>query len=282
MKGVGGMLYSSSRITENEVFTSGIEGPACDKEGNLYAVNYGEQGTIGIVRPDGSSEIWLKLPGGSIGNGIRFNKKGDMFIADYVNHNIFKVESGTGELSVHAHEPLMNQPNDIAIMGNGIIFASDPNWADNTGNIWRIDTDGTVVQLASNVGTTNGIEVSADERILYVNETMQRSIWAYDLNENGDISGKRLLIEFDDYYLDGMRCDIEGNIYVTRYGKGTIAKISPEGVLLREIALEGSNCTNICFGGADGKTAYVTVADGGNVQSFTVESAGRCWAMWND
>ena len=276
------MLYSSSRLTANDVFTSGIEGPACDRAGNLYAVNYGEQGTIGIIRPDGSSEEWLKLPGGSIGNGIRFNQKGDMFIADYVNHNIFKVEQGTGKLTVHAHEPRMNQPNDIAIMSNGMIFASDPNWSDNTGNIWRIDTDGTVVQLASNVGTTNGIEVSPNERILYVNETMQRSIWAYDLDDKGDISGKRLLIEFDDYYLDGMRCDIEGNIYVTRFGKGTIAKISPEGALLQEIVLEGNNCTNICFGGADGKTAYVTVADGGNVQSFSVESAGRCWAMWNE
>ena len=50
------------------------------------------------------------------------------FIADYVNHNILKVDMETREISVHAHAPTMNQPNDIAIGANDIIYASDPNW----------------------------------------------------------------------------------------------------------------------------------------------------------
>ena len=57
-------------------FTNGIEGPATDKAGNLYAVNYGKEGTIGIVRPDGSHECFVTLPEGSTGNGIRFNRTG--------------------------------------------------------------------------------------------------------------------------------------------------------------------------------------------------------------
>lgn len=132
------------------------------------------------------------------------------------------------------------------------------------------------------MGTTNGIEVSYDERKLYVNETVQRRIWQYDLIGGYDISNKQLFYEFTDFGLDGMRCDIEGNVYVTRYGKGTVAVLSPQGKLVREIALNGKLCTNVTFGGADGRTCYVTVADTGTIESFRTDTPGRCWALWND
>ncbi len=268
------------RLTADHVFTGGIEGPACDREGNVYAVNYGRNGTIGKVSPDGKGEVWLELPNGSIGNGIRFNRTGDMFIADYVHHNIYKVEAITRKLSVFAHEPRMNQPNDIAISGTGILFASDPNWDRSNGNLWRIDLSGKVDLLESDMGTTNGIEVAPGDDVLYVNESVQRAIWAYDLDRDGGISGKRLLIRFEDHLLDGMRCDVDGNVYVTRYGKGVIAKVSPQGELLAEIPLLGTGCTNICFGGEDGRRAYVTVSDQGNIQTFRVDAPGRCWSLW--
>src|SRR5690606_27643360 len=141
------------------------------------------------------------------------------------------------------HEPRMHQPNDICIMRDGTLFASDPDWKNSRGNIWRIDTAGTTVLLADDMGTTNGIEVSPDERVLYVNETVQRKIWAFTLDENKNISGNRLLMSFSDYSLDGMRCDIARNLYVTRHGKGVVAIISPQGDVLAEIPLEGKDCT---------------------------------------
>jgi gluconolactonase len=125
------------------------------------------------------------------------------------------------------------------------------------------------------MGTTNGIEVSPDDRILYVNESVQRRIWAYDLSPSGEISNKRLFCQFEDFGLDGMRCDIGGNLYVTRYGKGCIAKISPRGEVLHEIRLNGANCTNLTFGGPDGRTVYVTVADRGNIERLRVDLPGR-------
>ena len=82
-----------------------------------------------------------------------------------------KVDMDTREIRVHAHEPTMNQPNDLAIGANDILYASDPNWAASTGQIWRVDTDGTVTLLETDMGTTNGIEVSPDEKVLYVNES---------------------------------------------------------------------------------------------------------------
>jgi gluconolactonase len=270
----------SKTFTKHFSFTSGIEGPACDREGNIYAVNYAKQSTIGKVSPQAEGGIFVELMNGSVGNGIRFNREGDMFIADYVNHNILKVDMHTRKVSVFAHEPRMNQPNDIAITRDGVIFASDPNWQDGTGNIWRIDTDGTVTLLDANMGTTNGIEVSPDEKMLYVNETVQRKIWAYDINERKDVSNKRLFIEFTDYLLDGMRCDMAGNLYVTRYGKGTVAIISPQGEQILEVHLEGTDCTNLTFGGPEGRHCYVTVADLGNIQVFLADHPGRCWGMW--
>ena len=107
------------------------------------------------------------------------------------------------------------------------------------------------------MGTTNGIEVSPDEKTLYVNESVQRSVWAYDLLPDGTVANKRLLIQFPDFNMDGMRCDIDGNIYITRHGKGTVAKLSPEGEVLLEIELHGRDPSNIAFGGEDGCTCYV-------------------------
>jgi len=274
--------FLTRQLTEKGSFTSGIEGPACDQHGNLYAVNFARQHTIGKVTPDGKSSVFIELPNGSIGNGIRFNSEGYMFIADYTNHNVLKVDMATMEISVHGHEPRMNQPNDIAIGKNGIIYASDPNWEESTGQIWRVDTNGAVTLLETNMGTTNGIEVSSDERRLYVNESVQRNIWVYDLSNSGSVSNKRLLIQFPDFGMDGMRCDIEGNILVTRHGKGTIAKVSPGGDVNLEVELEGEHCTNIAFGGSDGRTCYVTMADLGNVQVFRSDIPGRSWQLFKD
>ena len=273
-------LFVSQEFTPANGFTSGIEGPACDAAGNLYAVNYERQHTIGKVTPDGIASVFVELPTGSIGNGIRFNSEGFMFIADYTNHNVLKVDMDTRNITVHAHEPTMNQPNDLAIGANDILYASDPNWGASTGQIWRVNTDGEMTLLEADMGTTNGIEVSPDEKVLYVNESVQRNIWGYDLSPEGEVSNKRLLIQFPDFNMDGMRCDIEGNLYVTRHGKGTVAKLSPAGEVLLEVPLTGKLCSNIAFGGLDGHTCYVTMADRGNVEVFRADLPGRSWQLF--
>jgi gluconolactonase len=272
-------LFQSKIFTPVNSFTSGAEGPAVDKDGNLYAVNFQKEGSIGKVTPAGVASIFIELPNGSIGNGIRFNSKGDMFIADYTNHNILKVNMSNKHLSIYAHDSSMNQPNDIAIDSKDRLYASDPNWKAGTGGIWRIDTNGVITALEKNMGTTNGIEVSPDEKTLYVNESVQRKVWAYDLSDSGNISNKRLLIEFPDFGMDGMRCDNNGNLYITRYDKGTVVKVSPAGKIVKEIILLGKKPSNIAFGGNDGRTAYVTLQDIGNIETFQVDAPGREWGM---
>lgn len=266
-------------LTEVGVFTKGIEGPALGPDGNIYAVNYDRPGTIGKVTPEGEASVFVTLPEGSIGNGIRFNTEGDMLIADYKQHNILKVNMQNLAIAVLAHEENMNQPNDIAIMRNDIVFASDPNWSESTGKLWRIMPDGGVSLLEANMGTTNGIEVSPDEKTLYVNESVQRKVWAYDLSPEGEISNKREFLTFPDFGMDGMRTDSEGNLYITRHGKGTVVMVSPEGEILDEIHTRGDLPSNIAFGGSDGRTCYVTLQDRGCIETFRVDRPGRSWDM---
>ena len=298
-------LFVSRIFTDPWGFTPLIEGPACDREGDLYAVGYGElvdgtkidsalvqeyrknpppldemQMPIGKVTPEGECGAFVFLPKGSMGNGIRFDGRGTMLVADWTKHNVLQIDMGTKEISVYAHEPKMNQPNDLAIGANDILYASDPNWRTGTGQIWRIDADGTVALLETDMGTTNGIEVGVDESTLYVNESLQRKVWAYDLSPRGEISNKRLLVEFPDFGMDGMRCDVEGNLYITRHGKGTVVKVSPEGEVLLEVELRGKNPSNIAFGGPDGRTCYVTLQDRGNIEVFRADQPGRSWRLY--
>ena len=266
-------------LTDPELFTSGIEGPAVSSEGDIYVVNFNTQGTIGRVTPEGKAVQFVSLPDSSIGNGIRFLSDGNMLIADYTRHNLLMVDMTDQSIDVWAHEPAMNQPNDLAITSKDVVFTSDPNWKESTGQLWRVDPNGAVTLLEENMGTTNGIEVSPDEKSLYANESVQGNVWAYDLSEMGEISNKRLFFKFEDYGMDGMRCDTQGNLYITRHGKGTVAVVSPKGKLIKEIIAKGKKPSNIAFGGPDGRTCYITLQDRGNIETFRADFPGRAWAL---
>jgi sugar lactone lactonase YvrE/predicted amidohydrolase len=276
-------FFVARPLTESGRFTEGIEGPQCDAAGNIYAVNFERQGTIGRVTPDGKGEVFVELPNKSVGNGIVFDRSGTMYVADYVNHNILAIDPKTREVAVYAHSDEANQPNDLAIAADGTIYASDPNWGNNTGQIWRIGRDRKFVRIADKMGTTNGIEVSPDGKTLFVNESVQRNIWAFTID--GDLGApkladKRLLIKFDDHGFDGMRCDIEGNLYITRYGKGTVAVVNQAGKVIREIDVLGKQPSNLCFGGPDGRTVYVTEVEHRRIVQFRVDRPGLAWQRW--
>ncbi|WP_020207598.1 SMP-30/gluconolactonase/LRE family protein [Gilvimarinus chinensis] len=261
-----------------QTFTQGVEGPVVGPDGTLYAVNFATEGAIGAVKGKNSASLWLTLPEGSTGNALRFSPEGKMLVADYSAHNILSIDPASKNLSVLAHNDQMNQPNDIVVADNGLIYASDPNWADNTGNLWLIKPDGVTELLESDMGTTNGIELSPNGQTLYVNESVQRVVWAYDVNTDGSVSNKREFFRFSDHGMDGMSTDTEGNVYIARYGAGTIAVLTPSGLLLKEIELTGQHPTNITFGGPDGKRAFVTMQKRGNIESFMNDLPGSDWS----
>jgi sugar lactone lactonase YvrE len=261
-------------------FTGGIEGPACGKNGTLYCVSYQDARNLAEVTPDGRASVFVSLPVGSAGNGIRFNPAGTMFVADYTGHNVLRINPATRTVSVLVHEARMNQPNDLAIAEDGTLYASDPDWKRGTGQVWRITKEGEAVLEEGGLGTTNGIEVSPDGKSVYVNESIQRNLWVYDRAADGSLSHRRLLRKFEDHGFDGMRCDIDGNLFITRPGKGTVVKVSPKGEILRELSVLGDHPTNLCFGGNDGCTVYVTEASEKRVVQFRVDRPGLEWARW--
>jgi gluconolactonase len=268
------ILYTASDLTAENLFSNNIEGPSY-RIGLLYVVNFERDGTIGMVDDSGKASLFVSLPDSSNANAIQFNSKGEMLLADWVRHNILKVDMDTKAVSVFAHNDNFNQPNDIAINKRDQLFASDPSWKYGTGKLWRIEPNGETVLLADSMGTTNGIALSPDEKTLYVNESVQRNIWKFDVDEAGNISNKKLFTQFPDFGFDGMKCDERGNLYVTRHGKGTIVILSPTGEQLREVQMKGKSTSNITFGGKDGKTCYVTLQDRNCVEVFRSEWRGN-------
>lgn len=274
------LVRAATPLTSPHSFTREIEGPACDRDGNIYAVSFASKPTIGKVTPSGEGEVFVEMPDGSLANGIRFDRAGRMFVADHTGHRVWVVEPGTRALKPFLHEPSMNQPNDIAISADGTLWASDPDWQHGTGQIWRIDGAGQGERVAEGMGTTNGIEVSPDGGTLWVNETVQRNLWAFRIAPDKSLCDKRLVLQFPDFGTDGMRCDVKGFLYVTRWGKGTVAVVSPQGEVVEEIDALGARPTNICFGGPDGRTAYVTEAEFGRLVTVRVERPGLEWTRW--
>jgi sugar lactone lactonase YvrE len=279
-------LFESRQLTPPGEYTFGIEGPAVDAAGNLYAVNHLRQGTIGKVAAGAErSELFAELPAGSVGVSIRFDRA-RMYVADYKGHNIFVLEPGATAPRVYFHSDAFNQPNDMALARDGTIYASDPHWKRRDGQVWRIVPDGETGRGEPMIGprklgTTNGIDLSPDEKTLYVGESETREIWAYRI-DGGKLAAPRLVRKFADHSLDGLRTDIDGRIYVARILKGTVEVLTADGKTVREIALRASEPTNLAFGGPDGRTVYVTQRKGGFIETFRVDRPGREFCLWRE
>jgi sugar lactone lactonase YvrE len=296
-------LFESGRLTPCGEYTTGIEGPAVDAGGTLYVVNFRQQGTIGIgkLSPGAArSELFATLPAGSVGNGIRFDRDGRMYVADFNGNNVLVFERGQIVPRVYFHSDrcrpggpssCFHQPNDLAVAADGTLYASDPSFASGKGQIWRItrgpDGNGRgEVMLSSerHMGATNGLDLSPDGATLYVSESTTpedckppstaRCVWAY-LLDGATLTAPRLVKKFEGFDLDGLRTDLDGRIFVTRPGNGTVAVLAPDGTLVREIPLRGKQPSNLTFGGPDGKTVFVTQVDGRFIEAFRVDRPGR-------
>ncbi|MBW7961991.1 SMP-30/gluconolactonase/LRE family protein [Bradyrhizobium sp. BR 10261] len=278
-------LFESVQVTPSGEYTHGIEGPAADLDGDLFVVNFGKPGTIGRLRAGAAaSEAFVELPEGSVGNAIRFDRNGTMFIADFKKHNIFAIPKGGTEPAVWFHSDEMNQPNDITIARDGTIYASDPNWRGREGHIWRIAkaadgvVQGQIMSAPRAMGTTNGIDLSPDGKTLYVGESSNGQVWSYSIR-GSELTDAKLVKTFQPDTIDGLRTDVAGRLYVARILKGTIALMKPSGVVEREITLKAKEPTNLAFGGSDGKTVFVTQRQGGFIESFRTDQQGREYCL---
>lgn len=280
--------FQSRPLTRPGLFTRHIEGPAVGPAGDLFVPNLGRDGTVARIAVGSSKPTtFLRLPSGSIANGARFDRGGRMFLADYKGHSIFVVAPGSRSPQIYFHSAEFHQPNDLAIALDGSLYASDPDFRGRNGRIWRIASgeggrvEGFVMAVDRIMGVANGVDLSPDEKTLYVSESNAGEIWAYAI-EGGRLARPQRVIAFGQgAELDGLRTDADGRIFVARPGAGSIAVVEPGGSVLREIKTLGANPTNLTFGGPDGKTVFVTNASTRAVERFLTDRPGRefCWRM---
>jgi sugar lactone lactonase YvrE len=305
----GQQLFVSERIAPEKEYTSGIEGPAVNAAGDLFVVNIRRPGTptpdkkgaIGRLKKGAvKSELFAVLPNNGIGNGIRFDLQGRMYVADFPKHIIHVFDPDSTRRDYFAAppnlqgKPAFNQPNDLAIARDGTLYASDPNPNAGSGQVWQItrglDGKGVGKPMTSTrtMGKTNGIDLSPDNKTLYVSEssfngeTPKRpaSIWAYRLNGTAlaDPVPVKTFTEGGD--VDGLRVDTDGRIFVARPEVGQVAIVIPPGVAGTApppVTTKGKNPTNLTFGGADGRDVYVTQADDDKrfIERFRTDRPGR-------
>lgn len=299
-------LQSTSFITyEQSQFGPLIEGASVNPSGDIFAVDYGDKYTtfqLGQVTP--SQKLFYRDGNeSSLLNSIRFLNSKTVYVADAVNHRVLKLtldKSDKIRSENYCSDPRMLQPNDIALSSTGTIFTSGMKWLADTndthGDIWSCRQDGTVQRLEV-MGRTNGIDLSPDEKVLYVSESYNRGgtpyvqrIWKYQAKvEDGTITKKSLFADFENLDgsvtvdIDGIKTDKFGNVFVARYGGKHVAILSPNGQIIGKIHLNFPNPTNLEFGGPDGTALFIVgqcSREGkGCVDKIQMASPGRTWTM---
>jgi gluconolactonase len=272
------------------------EGPIALPDGGVILVEI-ERGTLRRVAPDGRVEVVAELGGGP--NGAAMGPDGAVYVcnnggftwhdadgrlvpagtpADYSGGRIERVELDTGRVDVLYQacdgQPL-NGPNDIVFDAQGGMWFTDLGKNYDTykdlGFIYYASPDGK--HISRQIGhrdSPNGIGLSPDEKTLYFAETMTGRVWAQDLAAPGKVAdrpdGLRLLAGLPGYQLfDSLAVDAEGYVCVATIINGGITRISPDGTQVSHVATDDPLTTNICFGGADLTTAFVTLSSSGRL-----------------
>ena len=249
------------------------EGPLVDKEGNLFFTDV--QGEL-ILKYDGES-VSVFAEGTLGANGLALHTDGTIYACQGGAPAIAKF-SPAGAMSTHLKEvdgEKLNAPNDIVLDLNGNIFFSNPQRGGDGSGVIRIRPDGSAEVVATDQSYPNGIGISPNGKTLYVGDLLSGSIiWKYPLAADGDIGEGEQLITLGGF-LDGMAVAESGNIYIAQHAEGKIAVVSPEGELLRSIHFaKTSGVTNMCFGGPDFKTLYVTLGRAGKVYAIPNDEPG--------
>lgn len=272
--------------TRERLYTRGIEGPAVDSDGNIYAVALDREGTIGVhfVGQESTPQVWLTLPDGGRSTSVLVAPQNKIYIADYIKHRIYVMQKSALQPNPQpvmlVENAEMNQPNDMTLLENGTLFLSDPTWAKGKqGHIWRLSPQGILEKALTGLKAPNGIDFSPDEKTLYYTDSIEGRLYACDVPTPTQVKNCKVLVQMDRDTVDGIKTDIAGNIYVTRIMRGKIERYSATGQLNRTITLNGQEPTNITFGGPNGTWLYVTLRDRGNLDVFQAEFPGRVWSL---
>jgi gluconolactonase len=251
------------------------EGPVWHREGKylLFSDMPGD-----VRRRWDSGGIHEVMRPSNKGNGMTFEAGGSLIVAEHATSSVVRQSpDGTGTqrevIASHFEGKELNSPNDVIVAGDGSIYFSDPTYGRMPGfgvereqdldfqGVYRVQPTGENIQLlVDDFKQPNGLCFSPDEKTLYVNDSERALIEAFEVKPDGTLGSRSVFFDhigsgdIDEGIPDGMKCDAEGNVYVT--GPGGIWVISPKADLLGEIHVP-ENVGNLNFGGDGWKTLFV-------------------------
>jgi len=299
---------------ELRIITEGLrfpEGPVALPDGSVALVEI-EARRVTRVTADGRKDTIATVKGAP--NGLAIGPGGKYYLcnnggfawheepgmlrpmgqsADYLDGRIETIDPNTGAIetlyAACGGQPLKG-PNDLMFDAvNGGLWFSDLGKVrardrDHGGAYWAAADGSAIVEAAFPVfGGANGIGVSPDGRTLYVAETETGRLWAWDIEGPGklrkeawpSVSGGRMLCQFPGFRrLDSLAITAAGNIVVATLVSGEITTVSPAGEILRVVKMPERMPTNICFGGPEMRTAYVTLSTTGKLVAMEWDEPG--------
>ncbi|MFN7920167.1 MAG: SMP-30/gluconolactonase/LRE family protein [Bryobacteraceae bacterium] len=240
----------------------GGEGPVWSRDGYLLFSDY-ENSVINRYEPGKGVTVFRAGSNGANGNTL--DRKGRLYTCEYRSRRVTRT-SKSGKIEVLADKfegKRFNAPNDIVVRRDGHVYFTDPLFTPldkrdlDFYGVYHMTPKGKLELVAKPKGRPNGIALSPDGRILYVANTDEQNIRAYDVDGLGRASNERMLIEKLPSRPDGFRVDVKGNLYIT--GRN-ISIYSAKGEPIGLIPLPES-ARNCAFGGPDFRTLYITGRD---------------------
>jgi len=241
------------------------EGPASDAQGNVY---FTDQPNDRILKwsIDGQLTTWMQPAGRA--NGLTFDKDGNLWACADEKNALWKIapdKTVTVVLKDYQGK-LLNGPNDVWVAPNGTVFITDPYYKrpywkrgpkEMDECVYSLASDGKrLTRIISDLKQPNGIIGTPDGKLLYVADIGAGKSYRYEIQPDGTVTGKHLFCEMGS---DGMTIDNQGNVYLT--GKG-VSVFNPEGKKIEQIDVAEGWTANVCFGGKDRSTLFITASKG--------------------
>jgi gluconolactonase len=274
------------------------EGPVVMPDGSVVLTDI-RQNCVWRVKPDGTKSVLSQTGGGP--NGLALGPDGalyccnngggayraDSFMAtgpapDYVSGSIQRIDSSSGEvrtLYTDCGGHRLSAPNDLVFDKSGGFWFTDlgkryARTRDHGGLFYALPDGSQIIEAAYPILSANGVGLSPDEKVVYVADTEPARLWAFDIEAPGKLSkhpfpsphGGRLVAGLPGFQrFDSLAVQANGDICVATLVSGCISVISPDGRLVRQVAMPDTHPTNICFGGADLRTAFITLSETGRL-----------------
>jgi gluconolactonase len=240
------------------------EGPAFDRQGNLFFVNW-LSSSIMRLTPGGEVSEWFNTAG--IPAGLAFHADGSLYVADEGDaiHGVLRLtpDRQRGVVADAYQGRPLNGANDLVFDARGVLYFSDP-WGSSVetpiGAFYRCFPDGRLEQLDSGLAFPNGVALAADGAAAYLAETGHNRILRYAIGPDGAVGPRQVWAELEGGHgPDGMCFDVAGRLHVAQFGAGQVYVLGPDGRLVEAIAVPGANPTNCAFGGPDWQTLVITL-----------------------